>query len=280
FEFTAGADFDEATPLKLAVETPEKFRFSLNGKPFKAIDRGKLFDQAFRLIDLPANTVKPGRNVIGMKLLFHQGKEVYDALERARQFETEYNKLTYDTELESIYLVGGFSVRHTGKIQKLDREAWRYCGVFELGAPISGMEVAPDDLPASGLPFFAGKLKLAREVTLTKREAETIGALRFRAVGVNSCLVRINGEVAGQCFWAPWAVQTGGLLKPGVNRIELELTLSLRNLLGPHHLVEGECYGVTTLSFNKDPNIIDWAPPPYAPGYCLVENGIADMEFI
>jgi hypothetical protein len=52
----------------------------------------------------------------------------------------------------------------------------------------------------------------------------------------------------------------------------LELTSGLRNLLGPHHLEEGESYGVGPGSFFKEPNI--WGHAPWNDDYCFVAFGL------
>jgi hypothetical protein len=100
--------------------------------------------------------------------------------------------------------------------------------------------------------------------------------LRFKLWGANSCKVRVNGKDAGICCWEPFAYDLSGLLQEGNNTLELELTTSLRNMLGPHHLAEGESYFIHTMSFNKDPNFIDRKPAPYSAGYNFVNFGIAD----
>lgn len=60
----------------------------------------------------------------------------------------------------------------------------------------------------------------------------------------------------------------------GKTKIELTLINNLRNILGPHHLEEGECYSVCPHSFFKEPCI--WAPNPekWNDGYCFVQMGI------
>ena len=100
---------------------------------------------------------------------------------------------------------------------------------------------------------------------------------RFTPVGANSCRVWINGEEAGFRFQGPYAFRIDPLLRAGMNRIELELTTSLRNLLGPHHLDEGESYSVNTRSFDKEPNAIDNPAPPWNDGYCFVKLGLRDL---
>jgi hypothetical protein len=47
--------------------------------------------------------------------------------------------------------------------------------------------------------------------------------------------VRVNGKSAGVVGWQPFEVPIDGLVKSGSNEIEVLVTGSLRNLLGPHH---------------------------------------------
>ena len=128
------------------------------------------------------------------------------------------------------------------------------------------------------MPFFAGNATLKTTVELTPEQASTLTFLRFQPLGANSWRFRINGKPAGECLWGPYAVPVAGLLQPGPNEIEVELTMSLRNLLGPHHLEEGESYAVNTMSFNKEPNFAGRKAPPYNAGYCFVELGIKDIH--
>lgn len=121
-----------------------------------------------------------------MKTRYHQPEEVYAKLERAKQFETEYNMLTFDSEVESVYLYGDFSVRHSGRTEELIRDAERFHGGFELGAPLAGSRVDASDLVRAGMPFFAGKVTLYKEFELTADEAEAIRYLRFAPHGANS----------------------------------------------------------------------------------------------
>ncbi len=291
FHFDCAEGFDYDTSLKLVVETPEAMTFQFNGVPFEAKDTGFVFDSAFRVVPLPRP--RPGRNEILIRMAYRQDPEIYAKLRRAAACETEYNMMFYDTEVECVYLAGNFGVANNGRRTQVTRkscwnngiscgtgvytEAERWYGDFALTAPVK--EVDPADLLRAGLPFWAGTLTLSREVELSAAEVKGIRQLRFTPAGVNSVKVRINGADAGACFWPPFEIAVGDLLRPGKNRIELELTQSLRNLLGPFHLKEeGESGSVYTLSFNKEPNAIDWPAPPYDEGYCLVKLGVAKIE--
>ncbi len=269
FEFFCDEDCDFKRPIQLVAETPERFRFALNGKPFAVKDLGYLFDRAFRRLELPGE-LKIGRNVIGMSLRYTQPELVYKAVDAAKKFESERNKLTFETELESIYLYGDFRVRHKGETETLEKNAVRYNGTFSLGAPLTMAQVDITDLLASGLPFFSGTLTLEKTFELTEEEECPDRTLRVELAGANSCELKLNGADLGGCFWDPYAWHVGPYLKKGLNRIEFKLTTSLRNTLGPHHLEEGECYRVSPLSFCREPDVIGRVPPPYRSGYCFI----------
>ena len=188
--------------------------------------------------------------------------------------------LTYDSEIEAIYLWGDFTVNHTGRVEPLIRGAERLHGAFALGAPAVGKAVKAADLVNAGLPFFAGKLTLSREFELTASEAEKIRLLRFNPIGGNSYRITINREEAGVWTHGFSAVPVSQLIHAGKNTLEIEITMSLRNLLGPFHLAEGESYAVGTLSFNREPNVLGWPAPPYNPGYCMVKLGVDSLELV
>ena len=276
FDFTISGTFDLNTPLTLISETPELFEYSLNGKRFAAVDGGKFFDQAFRRIALPAD-LHYGTNTLAMKCRYHQSQKVYDALEKAEKFETEYNKLTFDTEIECIYLLGDFRLEHSGAIEQLERDAKRYHGHFALGAPLTGSVINAADITESGMTFFSGNVLLKQSFTLNEKETERIKYLRFTPVGANSYRIRLNGKEAGFLFQGQFALPVSGLIVPGENILEIELVVSLRNMLGPHHLEEGESYLVYSLSWSKEPNAVGMKNPPYNEHYCFVETGLRDL---
>lgn len=279
FDFEVTDKFDLSTPLTLISETPAMFEYFLNNQKVENVDGGKFFDQAFRRIALSGN-LKSGVNTITLKCRYHQDQNVYASLEKAKKFETEYNKLTFDSEIESIYLVGNFRVEHIGSVEQLDRQAKRYCGKFVLGAPLVNSTLNAADIAEDGMTFFAGKTVLKQNFDLTADEAAECKYLRFRHIGANSYRIRINGTEAGFLYDGQFVLPAGDLLKEGENTLEIEMTVSLRNMLGPHHNNEGESYSVATTSWLKEPNAVDKKNMPYNENYCMVEIGLSDIELI
>jgi hypothetical protein len=46
----------------------------------------------------------------------------------------------------------------------------------------------------------------------------------------------VNDEYAGIIGWPPYTLEIGSLMKDGENRVEVIVTGSLKNLMGPHHM--------------------------------------------
>ncbi len=116
---------------------------------------------------------------------YHQPPELYGSLEKAEKFETERNKLTFESEIENIYLLGDFTVRHTGRSESLPRAAERLHGTFSLGASALGKEIDGRDLVRAGFPFFAGRITLRQEFELTAEEAAYDEGYCFVTLGVD-----------------------------------------------------------------------------------------------
>lgn len=90
--------------------------------------------------------------------------------------------------------------------------------------------------------------------------------------------IRINGKLAGELYWHPFELDIAGFLKPGENTIEIELKNGLRNLLGPHHLEEGESGQVSPFSFLKEEDILGRIPNSYNHEYNFVQLGFSGLK--
>jgi len=268
FRVQVGDDWSPEGPLYLVMEQPQETRISINGQTIKQTDCGFYRDTSFRKIDI-TDQLRPGANEIVLETRFSQSPEVYENLKKARVFEAEKNKLTYDSEIEAIYLVGRFGVQTPGSFDPLPRHAMRYSGPFVIGPEPT--EVDPADLTPQGLPFFNGTIRLSKQVAL---DEEQIDGRSFSLEDVQGHIVEliVNGESAARWFWRPYVADLGGILTAGENTFELVLTGGLRNLLGPHHLEEGESYGVAPPSFYKEPSVFGCAP--WNDDYCFVEFGV------
>ena len=173
--------------------------------------------------------IREGENEIVRKMRFYQGENVYYALFGEGVTETLLNCLSYDTELEPLYLAGPFGVFAE------ELEPGRMPGVllgsrFWVGLPPQRVE----NLVADGYPFFAGSIRLKRTVTLEDPDVVLQFQGRFQAIRV-----WVNGALAGSMLFDS-ELDISEFTRLGENEIELELTVSNRNLFGPHHTADDE----------------------------------------
>ena len=269
FNFKAeNADFKNC---KLLVETPEIFDIYVNGNKVDKIDLGYRYDPAFRLIDIK-NYVKAGDNEIKLSCEFVQSEEVYQNMANGLIFESEKNKLTYDMEIEAVYVVGDFAVKTEKSFEHLDRRALRVDGGFYI---TSAPETVTDgNIAEQGYPFFAGSMTFKKSFNLTADEAQN-RSICFNDLCSTVTEVKVNGKSAGKIMWQPYCIDLSGLLNEGENQIEITVTGNLRNLLGPFHLNEGESYWVAPPQFiHNSPLWVGGENKDWVDSYCFVEFGI------
>jgi hypothetical protein len=220
--FTFDADVQVPPPVYLAVESPERFEIAVNGQPVASKDQGWWTDTSFRKLDISA-AVRAGRNEVVLSGTFGR-----------------------DSELESVYVVGDFGVtgRRLREENRFNGQVFdRYAPDFRLTAPPTGVQAKDGqavaiDLTAQGLACFAGRATLRQTVTLPSLDGRTL--LELHNLRAALAHVRVNGQRAGTVAWQPHRVDVTDALKAGENIIEIELVGTLRNLLGPHHLNDGD----------------------------------------
>jgi hypothetical protein len=277
FPFHISEDAPLPARLDLVVETPEIFRITVNGATVASESSDYFWDQAFRRLPI-ADALRGGRNEVVLETRFQQPPEVYEKIERAKEFESEKNNLSYGMEIEAVYLAGDFGVDVSGAAETLPRDAVRYSAPFTITAPSATAENV--DVLSAGLPFYPGAVRLERRFTMER--VPQSAALAFDRLLANSARVWLNGTEVKHFFWRPYRAPVAALLRPGENRITVELTGSLRNLLGPHHLQEGESYAVGPFSFYKEPGVFsrrwDGSRDFWNDAYCFVRFGIEGIR--
>ena len=213
-----------------------------------------------------------GENEIKLSIHFTQSEKIYENIKKSLQFESEKNMLTYDTEIEAVYVIGDFGVETTGEFIELDKRAVRYDGKFAISE--MPKTVTAGNFVLQKFPFFNGRMVLKNTVTLNAEECVN-RSLLFAKRCSTVVKVWVNGVDAGTILWQPYEADLSGLLHEGENEIEVEIIGNLRNLLGPHHLKEGECYFVCPNSFFEDSDV--WCGGKnlgWDDRYCFVEYGL------
>jgi hypothetical protein len=268
-------DFDCRVPkprdrqFYLVLEEPGTCELGVNGSRMPVSDGGPWHDVAFRRINI-SHLLKKGRNTVDVKRQFY-----VDAMTRQRLLDrgalgTVAETAKPEIELESVYLIGDFVV----KFPHVPRPGARGSQWF-TGRPYLEEEkprTTGRRLLAGGYPFFAGRLTLSKTIELRATPSRQ-ARLELPHFGAVTALVNVNGKEAGTAWKNPFTVPVGQYLRKGKNTVSVTLFTSLRNLLGPHHHIDGELYAVGPESFL---GVKSWLDRPDAPSL----TWRADYNFI
>jgi hypothetical protein len=161
--------------------------------------------------------------------------------------------------------VGDFSVKTDGEWASIEKNALRYRGGFVIDEPVK--EIGLSHIEKQGFPFFCGELCLEGEIEINGENP----VLVFDRQGINALKLEVDDK--------EYTMITGRELSlkehNGTKTVKLTFINNLRNLMGPHHLKEGECYWVAPASFFKEPCVwnggdaVEWDD-----GYCFTEFGL------
>ena len=213
--------------MRAVAEGCDSAELSVNGHPLR-LSRPWSRQPEFLEGDI-SQFIHEGENEIVRKMEFYQGENVYYALFGEGVTETLLNCLSYDTELEPLYLAGDFGV-FAEELKPGRRSGIRLGSGFYVGQAPSTVR----DLITDGYPFFAGTVCLKYKVTLEDPNVILEFSGRFQAMNV-----LVNGKKAGRLLYEN-RLDISRFAVCGENEIVLELTVSNRNLFGPHHNAQEE----------------------------------------
>ena len=274
FELKFHFDIENAAAcgnMRLCMENPEAYGIEFNGKPFEFKDVGFFTDNSVRAADIGA-FVKEGRNEIALSGDFYQSEDVYRVLFTKGINETERNKLTYDTELESMYIIGNFNVEmkegcHTGERRSIF--GGRH---FVIKEPVNEVDISK--ITESGFWFFSGKMELTQKLCISKSD-DTRYVISINKLNAPAAEIFINGQSAGILAFAPYTIDVTSFLTDGENTVSFVMLSGNKNLLGPHHKPYGESHTVGPLTFSDKRG---WYDPqdkePWTDNYNFVLFGI------
>ena len=229
--------------IRAAFEPSRYKSVTVNGTPIE-INGPWWLDRSFTTADV-APFVKPGRNEIVLHIDYYQRDYVFYVLYGGVS-ESLRNCLCFDTEIENIYLMGSFRVNIDAEHMKADvKNSFCYDGEFTIAPQTDKIDLT--NIVADGYPFFSGSI-----------EAETVYNYQpgmptelFVNGRYSACEITVNGVKADTLLFRRHA-DLKPYLTEGENRIALKLTNSPRNLLGPHHFIDPEPYGVSPVTFSLE----------------------------
>ncbi len=271
-EFSFNAESGALTDnVCLCAETPESFEFFINGKPFEFKDDGYYIDKSIRKSNISEYVIQ-GKNTVTLKGEFYQSEDVYRVLFTPGIHESELNKLTYDTELESIYITGSFGVRAEDGISYGERKsifAGRRFTITEMPKTVDISKITE-----SGFWFFSGAMELTESITVNKKENAKY-VLSLKRLNAPAARLEVNGKKAAILMFTPFNADITEYLKNGENEVKITLFSGNRNLLGPHHKPQGEIYSVGPSTFtDKHGWADDTSQPAWTDDYSFVKFGI------
>lgn len=271
-EFSFNAESGALTDnICLCAETPESFEILINGKPFEFKDGGYYIDKSIRKSNISEYVIQ-GKNTITLKGGFYQSEDVYRVLFTPGIHESEKNKLTYDTELESIYITGSFGVRAEDEISYGERKSIFAGSRFTLTEMPKTVDISK--ITESGFWFFSGAMELTGNISVNKKE-NTKYVLSLKKLNAPAARLDVNGEKAATLMFAPYSADITEYLKNGGNELKITLLSGNRNLLGPHHKPQGEIYNVGPSTFtDKHGWADDKSKPAWTDDYGFVKFGI------
>jgi len=262
FTFTADA-VPEA--LRLVAEPLTYGRVTVNGEVVTFGEDWRI-DRSFLVADI-ADKTKRGQNEIQMTIAYQQREEVFRILYGGGN-ESLRNCLSFDTEIEPIYLFGDFGIRCPDGMAGTEKpNVYRILGTPVLSA--RGDAIDFRDITKDGYPFFAGEMTAETVFTYRKGDPTYLKLNGRFAV----CHAVINGVDLGSKLFHD-AYELAPYLTEGENRLRLSLCFSNRNLLGPHHTVDPEPMGVYPGSFSFEKQWKDGACAAYVEEPSIVRFGI------
>jgi hypothetical protein len=124
--------------------------------------------------------------------------------------------MSVHNELEPVYLTGDFGAAAQDKGFRI--------------VPASTLNVG--SWKEQNLPFYSDSVSYTRRYALERGGKYKVVLGKWAGTVAE---VRVNGKSAGVIGWQPYELPIGNLARSGQNVVEVLVSGSLKNLLGPHH---------------------------------------------
>jgi hypothetical protein len=120
-------------------------------------------------------------------------------------------------EIEPVYILGDFSVKPAEKGWIID-------------TPVKSLSAG--SWKEQGMPFYSWGVTYTREFSIKNPEGTyELGLSKWSGTVVEAS---VNGQPAGVIAFPPYRTDVTKFIKSGINKIDVKVVGSLKNLLGPH----------------------------------------------
>jgi hypothetical protein len=181
--------------IKAVVERSNLWAVSVNDNEVKPEDGKWWLDRSFNVFSI-GSLIKTGDNTITLKT----------------------SPMKVHAEIEPVYILGDFAVKPAEK-------GW----VIDAPLPVYPSE----SWKTQGLPFYSWGVSYSEQFNIETSDGKWEVALgKWNGTLAE---VSVNGKSAPVIAFPPYHSDITGLVNPGINKIEVKIIGSLKNLLGPHH---------------------------------------------
>src|SRR5450759_2510357 len=185
----------DISAIKAVVERTSLWTVTVNDIEMKPENGQWWLDRSFGIFNI-GKAVKTGDNIITLKA----------------------SPMKIHAEIEPVYILGSFSVNPAEK-------GWN------IEAPSSTYSAG--SWKTQGMPFYSRGVTYSKEFNIDNSDGKWEIALGNWYGTVAE--VSVNGQRATVIAFPPYHSDITGLIKPGLNKIDVNVIGSLKNLLGPHH---------------------------------------------
>jgi hypothetical protein len=206
YHFTIDGEVPD--PLHVVIERPDLYSISCNGKAVVPVKGQWWLDKAFGKIDI-TDAARQGENIVTLKA----------------------SPMTIYHELEPAYLLGDFTLKATD-------------GGFAVESE-NDSALSLGEWNKQGHPFYAADVAYSQNFVISAPAGRYVSAPAGRYVVQlpdwygSVAEVLINGRSSGFVAYQPWEIDVTDVIVPGLNRISVVVTGTLKNMLGPHHAGAG-----------------------------------------
>ncbi|MDP4152545.1 MAG: glycoside hydrolase [Bacillota bacterium] len=209
-----------------AIEVAENLdSITLNGIPIKPckmpgelgkFDTKKSWkDINFTKVPFAADQLVNGTNIIAI-----EGRKVNNINIPNNHLPVSDFQNHKPTEVETIYIVGDFSVVNEDNIN------------FSIDG--AKFDIDSTDLTKTGCPFYAGKAAFSTAFDYKKQQGNIY--LKLNDVHTASVRLYINSQEVGLKYWTPYVFDITDYLHEGKNDIRVVASTTLFNLMGPNRM--------------------------------------------
>jgi len=197
--FTAEYHFNikgkfDYSSFRAVIERPYLWKVYINGTGIEPEENEWWLDREFAVFDISSYLIQ-GNNTITLKTA---PVKVY-------------------AEIEPVYITGDFSVSPASK-------GWL------IEAPSGSLRSG--SWKDQGMPFYSWTVTYSRDFNVEQQNS--IYRVQLNDWKGTIAEVSVNGKWAGVIAFPPYNLNVTKLIQPGTNTIDVKVTGSLKNLMGPH----------------------------------------------